>query len=252
LDPFILLINPHLPTFSQLSPNLWEQILELQIFSWIINGVPSIPLRAPTRLLAIPIIFASEPFKFPLLLLSACPQVKNVFHCNFSTLNIIPKNESCFIAIAQKQFSKAEQLYIFQPYNAKTVLPIQPNLYLIYLETMQFPVCKCNSYLWNQTCIEAGISLNIVPLKCELNLQHHQIMANKLITSSQFCIFVKIIQILFQNPLILHEGMWRCLEVINFLINGLLMCSISPRPLTGLLKNLKFFFRRIFLQKFVL
>ncbi len=107
------------------------QILELQIFPWIINGFSSIPLRPPTWLLAIPINNESEPFKFNKLLLSACPQVNNLFHCYFSTLNIIPQNESWLIAISRKQFSKAKQFCILQRYNAETEIPIQNDLYLI-------------------------------------------------------------------------------------------------------------------------
>jgi hypothetical protein len=123
------------------------QILELQIFPWILNGVPSFPLRVPTQLLAILIKDESEPFKFNKLLLSACPHVNNLFHCNFSTLKIIPKNESFLIAIDRKQFSQAKQLCIFQPYNAETVVPIQNNLYLVYSDNQQFPSYNCNRNL---------------------------------------------------------------------------------------------------------
>jgi len=145
-----------------------NQILELQIFPWISNGIPSIPLKAPTQLLAIPTNDESEPFKLSKHLLPSCPQVKNLFHRDFFRLNAIPSNESYLIAIARKQFSKAEQLCIFITYHKDILLPIHQDLYLLYSETKQSPTYNCKGNLWNKTTIEAGISFMTVPSQCDL------------------------------------------------------------------------------------
>ncbi len=87
-------------------------------------------------------------------------------------------------AIAQKQFSQAEQLCIFRPSNYQTVIPMHNDLYLVYLDTQQFPTYNCNRNPWqNTTAIKAGISLITVPYLCELTFRHYQIMANEPITS---------------------------------------------------------------------
>jgi hypothetical protein len=137
-----------------------NQILELQIFPWISNGIPSIPLKAPTQLLAIPTNDESEPFKLSKHLLPSCPQVKNLFHCDFFRLNAIPSNESYLIAIAQKQFSKAEQLCIFIPYH-KDILR-----YFLFIKTSTYYTPRPNNL---QPTTAKEISGTRLPSKLEFH-----------------------------------------------------------------------------------
>ncbi len=80
--------NPK-PTVTQPMGTLY-QILQLQVFPWIINGVHSIPLHPITQLLAIPINNESEPFDLSNHQIQLCSQVKTLFHCDFSSLDIRP------------------------------------------------------------------------------------------------------------------------------------------------------------------
>jgi len=63
------------------------------------------------------------------------------------------------LAIARKQFFKAKQLCNFVSYYQEALTPINHNTYLLYSKTAQNPTFNCQSITWNQTTIDAGITV---------------------------------------------------------------------------------------------
>ncbi len=63
-----------------------------------------IPQNQNEQVLAIPIKDQSEPVEFSMDQMHVCKQVKFLFLCYLSKLNIQPTQESCLIAFANKQY----------------------------------------------------------------------------------------------------------------------------------------------------
>jgi hypothetical protein len=128
------------------------------------------------QILAIPINEGSQPIQFSTEQLHLCQQVNSLFICNLEHMTTVPTHESCFIALANKQYLYAIHLCNFSISHPKELLyQIQPDQYLLYSADHQPQVYQCTGNNWSGLSITAGISLLILSDKCNLNLTEHQI-----------------------------------------------------------------------------
>jgi len=197
------IISPAVPPPLSASIGTLYRILQLQEFPWIRNGVPSMPTLASGRLLAMPINDDSEPLDINFSKLLLCSQVKTLYHCDFSTLDILPPDESCLHAIAHKNFSKVEERCLFEYYenhhlipildekdidytffDINRVIPINNETVLVYSMSEKVPTYNCEGYVWNRTWIDAGISILTLPSHCDFKLGNTQIRPYELVNST--------------------------------------------------------------------
>ena len=139
-----------------------------------------LPQNQNEQILAIPINHKSEPIQFSMEQLHLCKQVKSLFFCDVNNLTIQPTQESCLIALANKQYSDTTLLCHFtisRP--TKLLYQLQPYQYLLYLDDHQPTVYQCIGKIWSGITITAGISFLTLYSECDLNLneQHLNNMA---------------------------------------------------------------------------
>ncbi len=128
------------------------------------------------QIMAIPVNNQSKPVKFFMDQLHLCKQVKSLFLCDLSKLNIQPSQESCLIALANNQYLDTIHLCQFTISRPQELLyQIQSNHYLLYLADHQYPVYNCTGNNWSRFSIPAGISFHTLDNECDLNLKEHQI-----------------------------------------------------------------------------
>jgi hypothetical protein len=108
--------------------------------------------------------------------LHLCKQVKSLFFRDVNNLTIQPTQESCLIALANKQYSDTTLLCHFtisRP--TKLLYQLQPYQYLLYLDDHQPTVYQCIGKIWSGITITAGISFLTLHSECDLNLTEHHI-----------------------------------------------------------------------------
>jgi hypothetical protein len=128
------------------------------------------------QILAIPINDQSEPIQLSMKQLHLCQQVNSLFICNLDQMTIVPTQESCLIALANKQYLDATHLCNFSISRPNKLLyQLQSDQYLLYSADHQSQVYKCIGNNWSGLSITAGISLLILSDECDLNLTEDQI-----------------------------------------------------------------------------
>jgi hypothetical protein len=91
-------------------------------------------------------------------------------------MTTVPTQESCFIALANKQYLDATHLCNFSISRPNELLyQLQTDQYLLYSANHQSQVYQCIGNKWSGLSITAGISLLILSDECNLNLTEHQI-----------------------------------------------------------------------------
>jgi hypothetical protein len=125
---------PNLETSPKSNIGKLYQLFQLQPFPWIINDVPLIPQNQNEQILAIPINDQSEPIQFSMEQLHSCKQVISLLFCDLDNLTIQPTQESCLIALANKQYLGATHLCQFTiSCPLKLLYQLQSDQYLLYL-----------------------------------------------------------------------------------------------------------------------
>jgi hypothetical protein len=99
--------SPNLNTSPQSNVGNLYRLFQLQPFPWIVKNIPVMPQNQNDQILAIPIKAQSEPIQFSMKQLSTCQQVNLLFICDINQMTTAPTQESCLIALANKQYSDA-------------------------------------------------------------------------------------------------------------------------------------------------
>ena len=97
--------SPNQNTLPQSNIGKLYQLFQLQPFPWIVKNIPVMPQNQNDQILAIPINAQSEPIQFSMKQLHLCQQVNSLFICDLDKMTIVPTQESCLIALANKQYS---------------------------------------------------------------------------------------------------------------------------------------------------
>jgi hypothetical protein len=168
--------SPNQNTFPQSNVGKLYRLFQLQPFPWIVKNVPVMPQNQNDQILVIPINDQSEPIQFSMKQLHLCQQVNSLFICDLNQMTIVPTQESCLIALANKQYSDATHLCNFSISHPNELLyQLQSDQYLLYSAEHQSHVYQCTGNNWSGLSITAGISLLILSNECNLNLTEHQI-----------------------------------------------------------------------------
>jgi len=151
-------------------------LLQLQPLPWLVNGVPMIPQNQNEQILAFPINEQSEPVQFSKDQMHLCKQIQYIYYCDIEKMKIKPTEDSCLIALANKNYLAGLDLCNFTISNHRElVYQIKPDLYLLYSADHQHPVYKCTENTWSRISITAGISFVNLKHECQLNLNEHVI-----------------------------------------------------------------------------
>ena len=151
-------------------------LLQLQPLPWLVNGVPMIPQNQNEQILAFPINEQSEPVQFSKDQMHLCKQIQYIYYCDIEKMKIKTTEDSCLIALANKNYLAALDLCNFTISNHRElVYQIKPELYLLYSADHQHPVYKCTENTWSRISITAGISFVNLKHECQLNLNEHVI-----------------------------------------------------------------------------
>ncbi len=140
------------------------------------KNTPVLPQNQYDQILAIPINEDSQPIQFSTQQLHLCQQVNSLFICDLEHMTTVPTNESCLIALANKQYLDAIHLCNFSISRPNELLyRIQPDQYLLYSADHQPQVYQCIGNNWSGLTITDGISILTLSDECNLNLTEHQI-----------------------------------------------------------------------------
>ena len=151
-------------------------LLQLQPLPWLVNGVPMIPQNQKEEVLAFPINDQSEPVQFSKDQMHLCKQIQYIYYCDIEKMKIKTTEDSCLIALANKNYLAGLDLCNFTISNHRElVYQIKPDLYLLYSADHQHPVYKCTENTWSRISITAGISFVNLKHECQLNLNEHVI-----------------------------------------------------------------------------
>ena len=151
-------------------------LLQLQPLPWLVNGVPMIPQNQNEQILAFPINEQSEPVQFSMDQMHLCKQIQYIYYCDIEKMKIKTTEDSCLIALANKNYLAGLDLCNFTISNHRElVYQIKPDLYLLYSADHQHPVYKCTENTWSRISITAGISFVNLKHECQLNLNEHVI-----------------------------------------------------------------------------
>jgi len=151
-------------------------LLQLQPLPWLVNGVPMIPQNQNEQILAFPINEQSEPVQFSKDQMHLCKQIQYIYYCDIEKMKIKTTEDSCLIALANKNYLAGLDLCNFTISNHRElVYQIKPDLYLLYSADHQHPVYKCTENTWSRISITAGISFVNLKHECQLNLNEHVI-----------------------------------------------------------------------------
>jgi hypothetical protein len=151
-------------------------LLQLQPLPWLVNGVPMIPQNQNEQILAFPINDQSEPVQFSKDQMHLCKQIQYIYYCDIEKMKIKTTEDSCLIALANKNYLAGLDLCNFTISNHRElVYQIKPDLYLLYSADHQHPVYKCTENTWSRISITAGISFVNLKHECQLNLNEHVI-----------------------------------------------------------------------------
>ena len=151
-------------------------LLQLQPLPWLVNGVPMIPQNQNEQILAFPINEQSEPVEFSKDQMHLCKQIQYIYYCDIEKMKIKTTEDSCLIALANKNYLAGLDLCNFTISNHRElVYQIKPDLYLLYSADHQHPVYKCTENTWSRISITAGISFVNLKHECQLNLNEHVI-----------------------------------------------------------------------------
>ena len=168
---------PSIGTFPRSQVGNLYRLFQLKPFPWIVKNTPVLPQNQYDQILAIPINEDSRPIQFSTKQLHLCKQVNSLFLCDlFEQITPVPTQESCLIALANKQYKDAIHLCNFTISRPNELLyQIQPEQYLLYSADHQPQVYQCTGNNWSGLTITAGISILTVSDECNLNLTEHQI-----------------------------------------------------------------------------
>jgi len=168
---------PSIGTFPRSQVGNLYRLFQLKPFPWIVKNTPVLPQNQYDQILAIPINEDSRPIQFSTKQLHLCKQVNSLFLCDlFEQITTVPTQESCLIALANKQYKDAIHLCNFTISRPNELLyQIQPEQYLLYSADHQPQVYQCTGNNWSGLTITAGISILTVSDECNLNLTEHQI-----------------------------------------------------------------------------
>jgi hypothetical protein len=168
---------PSIGTFPRSQVGNLYRLFQLKPFPWIVKNTPVLPQNQYDQILAIPINEDSRPIQFSTKQLHLCKQVNSLFLCDlFEQITTVPTQESCLIALANKQYKDAIHLCNFTISRPNELLyRIQPEQYLLYSADHQPQVYQCTGNNWSGLTITAGISILTVSDECNLNLTEHQI-----------------------------------------------------------------------------
>ena len=168
---------PSIGTFPRSQVGNLYRLFQLKPFPWIVKNTPVLPQNQYDQILAIPINEDSRPIQFSTKQLHLCKQVNSLFLCDlFEQITTVPTQDSCLIALANKQYKDAIHLCNFTISRPNELLyQIQPEQYLLYSADHQPQVYQCNGNNWSGLTITAGISILTVSDECNLNLTEHQI-----------------------------------------------------------------------------
>jgi hypothetical protein len=151
-------------------------LLQLQPLPWLVNGVPMIPQNQNEQILAFPINEQSEPVQFSKDQMHLCKQIQYIYYCDIEKMKIKTTEDSCLIALANKNYLAGLDLCNFTISNHRElVYQIKPDLYLLYSADHQHPVYKCTENTWSRISITAVISFVNLKHECQLNLNEHVI-----------------------------------------------------------------------------
>jgi hypothetical protein len=152
------------------------RLVQLQPLPWLVNGVPMIPQNQNEQILAFPINDQSEPVQFSKDQMHLCKQIQYIYYCDIEKMKIKTTEDSCLIALANKNYLAGLDLCNFTISNHRElVYQIKPDLYLLYSADHQHPVYKCTENTWSRISITAGISFVNLKHECQLNLNEHVI-----------------------------------------------------------------------------
>ena len=119
---------PSIGTFPRSQVGNLYRLFQLKPFPWIVKNTPVLPQNQYDQILAIPINEDSRPIQFSTKQLHLCKQVNSLFLCDlFEQITTVPTQESCLIALANKQYKDAIHLC-----NFTISRPIESNLSNIY------------------------------------------------------------------------------------------------------------------------
>ena len=168
---------PSIGTFPRSQVGNLYRLFQLKPFPWIVKNTPVLPQNQYDQILAIPINEDSRPIQFSTKQLHLCKQVNSLFLCDlFEQITTVPTQDSCLIALANKQYKDAIHLCNFTISRPNELLyQIQPEQYLLYSADHQPQVYQCTGNNWSGLTITAGISILTVSDECNLNLTEHQI-----------------------------------------------------------------------------
>jgi hypothetical protein len=168
---------PSIGTFPRSQVGNLYRLFQLKPFPWIVKNTPVLPQNQYDQILAIPINEDSRPIQFSTKQLHLCKQVNSLFLCDlFEQITTVPTQDSCLIALANKQYKDAIHLCNFTISRPNELLyRIQPEQYLLYSADHQPQVYQCTGNNWSGLTITAGISILTVSDECNLNLTEHQI-----------------------------------------------------------------------------
>ena len=168
---------PSIGTFPRSQVGNLYRLFQLKPFPWIVKNTPVLPQNQYDQILAIPINEESRPIQFSTKQLHLCKQVNSLFLCDlFEQITTVPTQDSCLIALANKQYKDAIHLCNFTISRPNELLyRIQPEQYLLYSADHQPQVYQCTGNNWSGLTITAGISILTVSDECNLNLTEHQI-----------------------------------------------------------------------------
>ena len=168
---------PSIGTFPRSQVGNLYRLFQLKPFPWIVKNTPVLPQNQYDQILAIPINEDSRPIQFSTKQLHLCKQVNSLFLCDlFEQITTVPTQDSCLIALANKQYKDAIHLCNFTISRPNELLyQIQPEQYLLYSADHQPQVYQCKGNNWSGLTITAGISILTVSDECNLNLTEHQI-----------------------------------------------------------------------------
>ena len=105
LPPTTTRLIPFIGTSPRSTVGNLYRLFQLQLFPWIVKNIPVMPQNQYDQILAIPIKEESEPIQFSTKQLHLCQQVNSLFICDLDKMTIVPTQESCLIALANKQYS---------------------------------------------------------------------------------------------------------------------------------------------------
>ncbi len=98
---------PFIGTFPRSTGGNLYQLFQLQPFPWIVKNTPVMPQNQYDQILTIPINKDSKPIQFSTKQLHLCQQVNFIFICDLEHMTTVPTQESCLIALANKQYLDA-------------------------------------------------------------------------------------------------------------------------------------------------